>query len=153
MKAFVFERTGDPNDVLAVRELSKPKPGPDEILVRVRLSPVHPSDLHIIRGRFGRQPTLPASPGIECVGVVEALGACVAGPAPGTRVVLLNVRGSWRELIVRPAERVVPAPDELSDEDAAQAFGNPGTASGRTLVGPELKPGDSAAQTPARCDA
>ena len=57
MKAFVFERTGDPNDVLAVRELPEPKPGPGEILVRVRLSPVHPSDMHIMRGRFGRQPT------------------------------------------------------------------------------------------------
>src|SRR5215831_13677989 len=98
MKAFVFERTGDPDDVLAVRELPKPKPRQGEILVRVRLSPVHPSDMHIMRGRFGRQPTLPASPGIECVGVVEALGAGVAGPAPGTRVVLLNVWGSWREL-------------------------------------------------------
>jgi hypothetical protein len=65
-KAFVFERTGDPNDVLAVRELLKPKPGPGEILVRVRLSPVHPSDMHIMRGRFGRQPTLPASPGGHC---------------------------------------------------------------------------------------
>ncbi len=40
--------------------------------------------MHIMRGRFGRQPTLPASPGIECVGVVEALGSGVAGPAPGT---------------------------------------------------------------------
>jgi len=115
MKAFVFERIGDPNDVLAVRELPKPKPRQDEILVRVRLSPVHPSDMHIIRGRFGRQPTLPASPGIECVGVVEALGAGVAGPAPGTRVVLLNVWGSWRELIVSPAERVIPVPGDLSD--------------------------------------
>jgi NADPH2:quinone reductase len=54
VKAFVFERTGDPNDVLATRELPIPKPGPGEILVRVRLSPVHPSDMHIMRGRFGR---------------------------------------------------------------------------------------------------
>src|SRR5260221_645204 len=51
MKAFVFERTGNPNDVLAVRELPEPKPGPGEILVRVRLSPVHPSDMHIMRRR------------------------------------------------------------------------------------------------------
>ena len=49
MKAFVFERTGDPNDLLALRELPEPKPGPGEILVRVRLSPVHPSDMHIMR--------------------------------------------------------------------------------------------------------
>ena len=57
MKAFVFERTGDPNDVLAVRELPEPKPGPGEILVRVRLSPVHPSDMH----RNGSYPYLAIS--------------------------------------------------------------------------------------------
>jgi NADPH:quinone reductase-like Zn-dependent oxidoreductase len=149
VKAFVFERTGDPNDVLAVRELPKPKPGPGEILVRVRLSPVHPSDMHIMRGRFGRQPTLPASPGIECVGVVEALGSGVAGPAPGTRVVLLNVWGSWRELIVSPAERVIPVPSELSDEDAAQALVNPVTAWVMTMVEHDLKLGDWLVQTAA----
>jgi len=149
MKAFVLERTGDPNDVLAVRELPKPKPGPGETLVRVRLSPVHPSDMHIMRGRFGRQPTLPASPGIECVGVVEALGSGVAGPAPGTRVVLLNVWGSWRELIVSPAERVIPVPADLSDEDAAQALVNPVTAWVMTMVEHDLKPGDWLVQTAA----
>src|SRR5258708_10100364 len=125
MKAFVFERTGTPNDVLAVRELPEPKPGPGEILVRVRLSPVHPIDMHIMRGRFGRQPTLPASPGIECVGVVEALGSGVAGPSPGTRVVLLNVWGSWREPAVRPPEPAIPVPGHLSYDDAAQALVNP----------------------------
>ena len=149
MKAFVFERTGDPNDVLAVRELPQPEPGPGEVLVRVLLSPAHPSDMHIMRGRFGRQPTLPASPGIECVGVVEALGSGVAGPAPGTRVVLLNVWGSWRELIVSSAERVIPVPGDLSDEDAAQALVNPVTAWVMTLVEHGLKPGDWLLQTAA----
>jgi NADPH:quinone reductase-like Zn-dependent oxidoreductase len=149
VKAFVFERTGDPNDVLAVRELPEPKPGPGESLVRVRLSPVHPSDMHIMRGRFGRQPTLPASPGIECVGVVEALGSGVAGPAPGTRVVLLNVWGSWRELIVSPAERVIPVPHDLPDEDAAQALVDPVTAWVMTMVEHDLKPGDWLVQTAA----
>src|SRR5258706_10711516 len=142
MKAFVFERTGNPDDVLAVRELPKPKPGRGEILVRVRLSPVHPSGMHIMRGRFGRQPTLPASPGIECVGVVEALGAGVAGPAPGTRVVLLNVWGSWRELILSPAGRGIPVPGDLSDEGAGQGFVNPGSAWGMTMGEHELKTGD-----------
>src|ERR1700684_258271 len=125
MKAAVFERNGEPSDVLTIRTLPDPTPGPGEVLVRVRLSPVHPSDLHITRGRFGRQPALPASPGVECVGVVEALAPGVSGPAPGTRVVLINVWGSWRELIVSPAERVVAVPDGVSDEDAAQALVNP----------------------------
>src|SRR5258706_14961269 len=149
MKAFVLERTGEPNDVLGIEELPEPKPGRGEILVRVRLSPVQPSDSRIMRARSGRQPTIPASPGLECVGVVEALGSGVAGPAPGTRVVLLNVRGSWRELIVSPAERVIPVPDDLSDEDAAQAMVNPLTAWAMTMVAHDLKPGDWLAQTAA----
>jgi len=149
MKALVFERTGEPDDVLTVRELPTPEPGPGEILVRVRLSPVHPSDMHMMRGRFGRQPTLPASPGIECVGVVEGLGSGVAGPAPGTRVVLLNVWGSWRELIVCPAERVIPVPNDLLDEDAAQALVNPVTAWVMTMVEHDLKPADWLVQTAA----
>jgi len=142
-------RTGDPNDVLAVRELPKPKPGAGELLVRVRLSPVHPSDMRIMRGGFGRQPALPASSGIECVGVVEALGSGGASPALGTRVVLLNVWGSWRELIVSPAERVIPVPGDLSDEDAAQALVNSVTAWVMTMVEHDLKPGDWLVQTAA----
>ena len=109
------------------------------ISTQSRLSPVHPSDMHIMRGRFGRQPTLPASPGIECVGVVEALGSDVAGPAPGTRVVLLNVWGSWNGSY----------PCDLSDEDAAQALVNPVTAWVMTMVEHELKPGDWLVQTAA----
>ena len=128
MKAFVFERNGDPSDVLTVQELPDPHPGPGEILVRVRCASVNPSDLHVLRGRFGRQPALPASPGTEAMGVVEALGAGVQGPAVGTRVALLNVWGTWRERLVAPAEGVVPVPDGVSDEDAAQALVNPVTA-------------------------
>ena len=128
MKAFIFERNGEPTDVLGLRDLPEPVPGPGEVLVRIRLSPVHPTDLHVLRGRFGRQPAPPPSPGVECVGMVEALGPNVAGPAPGTRVVLVNVWGTWREQIAIAAERVVPVPDSVSDEDAAQAIVNPVTA-------------------------
>src|SRR3989442_777547 len=69
--------------------------------------------------------------------------------APGTRVVLLNVWGSWRELIVSPAERVIPVPADLSDEDAAQALVNPVTAWVMTMVEHDLKPVDWLVQTAA----
>jgi NADPH:quinone reductase-like Zn-dependent oxidoreductase len=66
-------------------------------------------------GGSARQPALPVSPGIECVGVVEALGPGTSRPEPGTRVVPVDVLGTWRELLVCPAERVVPVPDEGRD--------------------------------------
>ena len=81
------------------------------------LAPVHPSDLHVIRGRFARQrqPELPASPGSE-------------------GVVLLDVPGTWREQVISPAARAIPVPAAISDEDAAQALINPMTAWAMTML-------------------
>jgi NADPH:quinone reductase-like Zn-dependent oxidoreductase len=149
VKAFIFERNGEPADVLAIRDLPDPLPGPGELLVRVRLAPVNPSDLHVIRGRFGRQPALPASPGLECVGVVQTIGPGTQGPVPGTRVVLVDVPGTWRELLVCPAERIVAVPDAVSDEDAAQALVNPVTAWVLTMIEHRMQRGEWLTQTAA----
>lgn len=69
MKALIIERNGEPSEVV--------QSGPAEVRVRMLLAPVHPSDLHIIRGRFApqRQPKLPASPGSEGVGIIDAVGS------------------------------------------------------------------------------
>jgi NADPH:quinone reductase-like Zn-dependent oxidoreductase len=149
MKALVFERNGEPTQVLHPSDLPDPLPGPGEALVRILLAPVHPSDLHIMRGRYGRQPSLPASPGIECVAVVEKLGANAAGPSPGTRVVLLNALGTWRQRVVYPAEQLVAVPDDVTDDDAAQAIINPVTAWALTMVEHRLTAADQLTQTAA----
>src|SRR5438105_12676494 len=71
MKAVVCERWGEPDDVLQVRDVPVPTPGPGQVRVRMLLSPVNPSDVLTIQGRYGKQPPLPATPGFEGVGVVE----------------------------------------------------------------------------------
>ena len=76
MKALVFRETGEPKSVLQLAEIPTPPLAPGEALVRVLLSPINASDLHMVRGRYGYQPELPASPGIEGVGIVEALVWC-----------------------------------------------------------------------------
>lgn len=149
MRALLFEQHGEPREVLAIHQLSDPVPGAGEVLVRILLSPIHPADLHTVRGRFGRQPSLPASPGVECVGVIEALGAGVKSPTVGTRVVLINVRGVWRDRVVCSCERVVPVPNNVSDEVAAQAIINPLTAWALTKVEHRLQPGDWLVQSAA----
>jgi NADPH:quinone reductase-like Zn-dependent oxidoreductase len=145
VKAFVFERTGDPNDVLAVRELPKPKPGPGEILVRALLSPVRPSDMHIMRAASvvsRRYKPVPASS--------ASVSSWRLGPALQVpHLARASVQGLWRELIVSPAERVIPVPGDLSDEDAAQALVNPVAAWVMTMVEHDLKPGDWLVQTAA----
>jgi threonine dehydrogenase-like Zn-dependent dehydrogenase len=80
MKALIFRETGEPKSVLELVEIPTPPLAPGEALVRVLLSPINASDLHMVRGRYGYQPELPASPGIEGVGIVEALGPGVQAP-------------------------------------------------------------------------
>ncbi len=110
MKALIFRETGEPKSVLKLEEIPTPLLSPGEVLVRVLLSPINASDLHMVRGRYGYQPELPASPGIEGVGIVEALGPGVQGPMVGTRVVFVDTWNTWREQIVCPADKLVPVP-------------------------------------------
>src|SRR6516165_6509177 len=102
MKALIFRETGEPKSVLQLAEIPTPQLAPGEALVRMLLSPIHPSDLHMVRGRYGYQPELPASPGIEGVGFVEAVGPGVQGPSVGTRVIFLDTWQVWREQIICP---------------------------------------------------
>src|SRR5215472_13804517 len=119
MKALIFRQTGEPKNVLTLEDIPTPALAAGEALVRVLLSPIHASDLHMVRGRYGYQPELPASPGIEGVGIVEALGAGVQRPMVGTRVVFVGVWNTWREHVVCPVDRLVPVPDGLNDAAAA----------------------------------
>ena len=105
--------------VLKLAEIPSPPLAPGEALVRVVLSPISPSDLHMVRGRYGYQPELPASPGIEGVGIVEAVAPGVQGMTVGTRVVFIGTWNTWREQIVCPVDRLVPVPDGLDDQAAA----------------------------------
>jgi NADPH:quinone reductase-like Zn-dependent oxidoreductase len=115
----------------------------------MRLSPIHPSDLHMVRGRYGYQPELPASPGIEAVVIVEAVGPGVQGPTVGTRVVFVHTWNTWREQVVCPVDRLVPVPDGLDDPAAATSYTNPLTAWALTRSTHNLKDGDWLLQTAA----
>jgi NADPH:quinone reductase-like Zn-dependent oxidoreductase len=133
MRAIVFDRFGEPAEVLQLRDVPEPQPRRGEVRVRMRLCPINPSDLMVVRGRYGRLPTLPATPGFEGVGVVDATGsgwlARLRGLRPGRRVAVLNERGgNWQEQVVIPARQAVPVPDDLPDEQVASFFVNPATA-------------------------
>ena len=104
---------------MKLAEIPTPPLAPGEALVRVLLSPINASDLHMVRGRYGYQPELPASPGIEGVGIVEAVGPGVQGPMVGTRVVFVDTWNTWRDQIVCPTDKLVPVPDGLDDAAAA----------------------------------
>ena len=130
MKAVVFEKFGDPSDVLQVQEQPKPEPLNGEVLIRMIQSPINPSDLMLVRGTYGIQPQLPATPGFEGVGIVEENGGGLLGRLlKGKRVAVLNrERGNWGEWTTIPAKQAIPIPQQLSDEQGATFFINPATA-------------------------
>src|SRR5215831_2365946 len=118
MKAIVFDRFGDPADVLQARDVPAPEPGPGQVRVRMIASPINPSDLLTVRGQYGRLPSLPATPGFEGVGVAESAGPGFLGRLwLGKRVAVLNgVTGNWQEYAVVPAKQVIPVSAEIPDE-------------------------------------
>src|SRR5262249_39779698 len=89
MQALVAHAIGEPAEVLRLETRPIPEPAPGQVRIRVEAAPVHASDLHILRGRYGFAPTLPTVLGLESVGVVDALGEGVEGVARGQRVVTL----------------------------------------------------------------
>jgi NADPH:quinone reductase-like Zn-dependent oxidoreductase len=133
MKALVFDRFGDPGEVLQLQDMPVGEPGPGQVRVRMKASPINPSDLMTVRGMYGRLPTLPATPGFEGCGVIDAAGPglirWLRGLKPGRRVAVLNsAGGNWQEQVILPARQVVPVADDLPDEQVATFFVNPATA-------------------------
>jgi NADPH:quinone reductase-like Zn-dependent oxidoreductase len=129
MRSAVFEQFGEPSEVLRVRDVPEPHPGPGEVRVRMIMSPVNPSDVLVVRGRYGVLPPLPATPGFEGVGVVDEVGPGLLGRlVKGKRVVAINgAGGNWAEYAVIPARQARPVPDDIPDEQAAAFFVNPAT--------------------------
>lgn len=80
MRAVRFGGVGD----LALAEVPKPSPGPDDLLIRVEACGICGTDRHILHGEFAANP--PVTLGHEFCGIVEAVGANVSGFAPGERV-------------------------------------------------------------------
>lgn len=150
-KAVVFERFGEPGDVLEVRDVAPPTPGPGQVRVRMLASPVNPSDLMTVRGVYGKLPTLPATPGYEGVGVVESAGPGLLGRFyVGKRVALLNGEtGNWQELAVTNARQVVPLSNRVPLEQAAMFFVNPTTAYAMTREVLRVPRGEMLVQTAA----
>jgi len=127
VRAAFYERAGAARDVLTVGEMPDPVAGPGEVLVRVAVSSVHPSDVKLRAGGrpgvdgIGWPRIVPHSDG---AGTILAVGDGVDAGRTGQRVWLWN--GQWQralgtcaELVALPAAQAVPLPDAASFEIGA----------------------------------
>ncbi len=129
MRALRFIQFGPPADVLTLEDTPLPEPRAGPGPLRLTHRPINPSDLLTISGEYGRLPRLPATPGLEGTGTIDALGPGTSGLAIGQRVIPLGIGGgTWSEYVLADVTRLLPVPDAVSDQTAAQFVVNPVTA-------------------------
>jgi NADPH:quinone reductase-like Zn-dependent oxidoreductase len=127
MKAAVADRFGPPEDVVEVREIDKPVPADDEVLVRVRAASLNISNWYGVRGRpwigrfmgMGLRRPKEIRQGTDYAGVVDAVGKNITQFRPGEEV--FGARdGALAEYVAANAGRgIVPKPANVTFEQAA----------------------------------
>ncbi|MED0668374.1 alcohol dehydrogenase AdhP [Pseudobacillus badius] len=154
---------------LEVKDVSKPKPGPGEALVKIEACGVCHTDLHAAHGDWPVKPKLPLIPGHEGVGVVEEVGEGVTSLKVGDRVGIpwlysacgeceyclqgqetlcpnqenggYSVDGGYAEYCLAAADYVAKIPDALSSVEAAPIL-CAGVTTYKALKVSGAKPGD-----------
>ena len=140
-KALVYRAHGKPGEVLTLEERDLPHPGPGEVRLRMLAAPIHPSDIGMILGKYGRLKELPAVGGREGVAEIVETGEGVEAFKPGERVAVPAETGTWQTGAVVKAEGLFRIPGDIPLEMAAMATINPPTA-WRLLRDAGLKDGD-----------
>lgn len=127
VKHLVFNQFGIPAEVLGLEtsEISA-SPSTKDVVVRILAAPINPADLNTIEGTYGVKPSLPATPGIEGCGIVEASGS--PDFRPGDQVIFLQRSSTWASHTTVPAGDIFKLPAGIDPLQAAMLKVNPATA-------------------------
>src|SRR5438034_8429496 len=126
--AAVYERHGNPADVLHVESLPWPTPAEGEAVVKMRAAPINPADLNQIEGKYPIRPELPATPGFEGAGVVVEIAPGASNVPADALVILPHNIGTWRDAVAVKADELVVVPKGIEPVHAAMLNINPMTA-------------------------
>lgn len=125
MKAFIYQKYGSP-DLLELKEVFKPVPKDEEILIEVEAISLNPAEWHQLRGsiwliRLSNGLLKPRKPilGADIAGIVEAVGKNVTSFKVGDRVFGRNTEGGLAEYACLAENQAALIPDDLSFESAA----------------------------------
>ncbi|HET9171588.1 MAG TPA: zinc-dependent alcohol dehydrogenase family protein [Actinospica sp.] len=146
-RVVVFDGFGGP-EVLRVVEEPVGEPAAGEVRVRIEAFAVNPLDGMLRSGAFPAIVPLPhARLGVEGTGVVDAIGAGVAGLTAGDPIIITAIpdaaaRGSYAEYTTVPANRVIPRPAGLDIAESAAIWVAYSTAYGALIEKAGMRPGD-----------
>jgi len=119
MKAIQVKQTGGP-EVMELVDLPVPEPKANEAVVKLSASGVNFIDVYHREGRY--KVALPFTPGQEGAGTVSAVGTDVKSVKVGDRVAWTHLLGAYAEYEAVAADRLVPIPAGVSDQQAAAAM-------------------------------
>jgi len=118
MRAVVLESYGGP-EVLTIRNVPDPEPGPDEVLVEVAATALNRADLLQRMGLYPGPPMPREIPGMEFSGTIVGLGTRVRGASVGDRVMGIVGGGSYAERLTTHERMLLPVPGTVELADAA----------------------------------
>src|SRR3569833_1149234 len=139
-------------EVLDLVEVPGPVPAADQVVVRVKAAGVNPIDWKLYSGSFhaiddkhkdeagvseGALPRL----GLECAGIVTAVGEELSGVSIGDEVIVYPVSGAYADYVVAGAGSLISKPDAV-DWPVAGALMLAGTTAAHTLHATGVRPGD-----------
>lgn len=140
MRAFqLLQKNSSP----MVNDVDVPEPHEGEIRVRIGACGLNFADLLMVSGDYQDTPELPFTLGMEAAGTVDALGAGVTEPAPGSRVAVFSGQGGLAEYGCFPAERAVRLPEGMPFTDAAAFIVAYGTSHVALDYRARLQPGET----------
>jgi putative PIG3 family NAD(P)H quinone oxidoreductase len=118
MRAVTLPSYGGP-EALVMAEVEDPEPAPGELVLDVVATTVNRADLLQRMGFYHPPPGASPYPGLECSGVVKALGDGVTGWSVGDEVCALLAGGGYAEQVAVPAGQLLPVPRGVSLVEAA----------------------------------
>ncbi len=142
MKAIISRARGGP-ETLELEDAPEPVPSAGQVLLAVHAVGVNYPDVLIIEDRYQTKPERPFSPGAEVSGVVEALGAGVAGLRVGDRVLAMLGYGGMAEKIAVDAARCIVLPEAMPFDEAAAFVMTYGTSYHALVDRAGLRPGET----------
>ena len=141
-KAFRFHELGGP-EVLRLEDVEVGPPSPAEVRIRNLAVAVNYRDVLMRRGVHAVK-SLPSGIGLESAGVIDAVGRDVRGLSVGDRVVYAGMpEGSYAELRIVPAARVIPLPAGIDERTAASMMIRGMTARCLLTETYKVQPGDT----------